>query len=41
MHEVLHFIGICPDSLSHLDLIDLITANHIQLTNLLQFLFKK
>lgn len=28
MHEVLHIIGICPDNMSHLDLIDLVVGNY-------------
>jgi hypothetical protein len=28
MHEVLHIIGLCPDSFAHFDLIDLIVANY-------------
>lgn len=28
MHEVMHIIGLCPDSLAHFDLTDLIVANH-------------
>ena len=32
MHEVLHTIGLCPDSFAHFDLIDLIVANYENLT---------
>ena len=28
MHEVLHIIGLCPDSMTHFDLLDLIVANN-------------
>lgn len=28
MHEVLHIIGICPDNVSHLDLIDIAVGNY-------------
>lgn len=28
MHEVLHIIGLCPDSVTHFDLIDLIVVNY-------------
>lgn len=28
MHEVLHIIGLCPDSMAHFDLLDLIVANN-------------
>jgi hypothetical protein len=27
MHELLHFIGFCPDSLSHFNLLNLTVAN--------------
>ena len=28
MHELIHIIGICPDNISHLDLIDLAVGNY-------------
>ena len=28
MHEVLHLIGLCPDNVSHIDLMDLIFTNY-------------
>ncbi len=28
MHEIFHIIGVCPDSLSHLDLLDLVMYNY-------------
>lgn len=28
MHELLHIIGLCPDNLGHLDLLDLVVANY-------------
>jgi len=28
MHEVLHVIGLCPDHFAHINLIDVIVANH-------------
>jgi hypothetical protein len=28
MHEILHIIGLCPDSFAHFDLSDLILANY-------------
>ena len=28
MHEIIHIIGLCPDSLLHIDLIDLMLANY-------------
>lgn len=27
MHELLHIIGLCPDSISHLDMIDFAVAS--------------
>jgi hypothetical protein len=35
MHEILHVIGLCPDSLSHLDLIDLFINQYVEIINLL------
>lgn len=32
MHEILHIIGLCPDSFSHMDLIDVFIANYENLT---------
>jgi hypothetical protein len=32
MHEVLHIIGLCPDSFTHIDLIDIFIANYENLT---------
>ena len=34
MHEVLHFIGLCPDHFAHINLIDVIVANYESLTHL-------
>lgn len=28
MHEALHIIGLCPDSMAHFDLLDLVVANN-------------
>ena len=28
MHEILHIIGLCPDSFAHPDLIDIFIANY-------------
>ena len=28
MHEILHIIGLCPDSFTHIDLIDIFIANY-------------
>ena len=32
MHEVLHVIGLCPDSFAHIDLIDVLVANYENIT---------
>lgn len=37
--EILHVIGLCPDSLSHIDLLDLVISNYqtaIDIFNLLK-----
>ena len=43
MHEVLHIIGLCPDSFAHIDLIDVIVANYENITyiNPIQILKKQ
>ena len=28
MHELIHIVGLCPDSLAHYDLIDFLVANY-------------
>jgi hypothetical protein len=28
MHEILHIIGICPDSLAHIDILDIFILNY-------------
>lgn len=28
MHEILHIIGLCPDAITHLDIIDIIAVNY-------------
>ncbi len=28
MHEIVHILGICPDSFSHLDMLDLVMYNY-------------
>ena len=28
MHEILHIIGLCPDSFMHIDLIDIFVASY-------------
>jgi hypothetical protein len=28
MHEMLHFIGLCPDAFSHTNLIEMVVTNH-------------
>ena len=33
MSEILHVIGLCPDSISHLDILDLIIANYQTITD--------
>lgn len=35
MHEFLHILGLCSDSFSHLDLIDVIIANYNQIQTLI------
>lgn len=32
MHEILHIIGLCPDSFAHMDLLDIVMANYQSLT---------
>jgi hypothetical protein len=37
MHEILHLIGLCPDSFAHYDLLDIVIPNYetiIQTINL-------
>jgi len=31
MSEILHLIGLCPDSLSHVDILDIVSTNWNQL----------
>ncbi len=35
MHEVLHFIGLCPDSFSHTNLIEMVITNYQTVIDLL------
>ena len=35
MHEVLHFIGLCPDSFSHTNLIEMVVTNYQTVIDLL------
>lgn len=35
MHEVLHFIGLCPDSFSHTNLIETVITNYQTVIDLL------
>lgn len=28
MHDIFHILGLCPDNLSHLDILDLIMYNY-------------
>lgn len=40
MQELLHIIGLCPDSISHVDVLDLIIANYqttIEIFNLFKY----
>lgn len=46
MHELIHIIGLCPDSLSHTDLLDLILAKYqispyININNYLKHVIKR
>ena len=34
MHEILHVIGLCPDSFMHIDLIDIFVANYDNLIHI-------
>jgi len=34
MHEILHIIGLCPDSFAHPDLIDIFIANYESIISL-------
>ena len=34
MHEILHLIGLCPDSFAHPDLLDIVFANYESLTHI-------
>ena len=35
MHEVFHFIGLCPDSFSHTNLIEVVVTNYQTVIDLL------
>jgi hypothetical protein len=35
MHELLHFIGICPDSFSHTNLIETVITNYQTINDLI------
>jgi hypothetical protein len=41
MHEFIHFIGICPDSLGHLDLLDIFISNYQDVINLINRTYNK
>lgn len=46
MHEVLHVIGLCPDSFAHFDLLDLLVANfesfpYIKLKSIKSYVIKR
>ena len=36
MSEVLHIIGVCPDSLSHMDLLDFVAYNYNETISVLR-----
>lgn len=39
MHEFLHIVGICPDSLSHLDVLDLVMYNYNGFVSVIKNIF--
>ncbi len=44
MEAILHFIGLCPDNISHFDLIDLCSVMQLQIShayNSINFIFNK
>jgi hypothetical protein len=46
MHEVLHVIGLCPDSFAHIDLLDILVANfeslpYIKLKSIKSYVIKR
>jgi len=41
MHELFHIIGLCPDNLAHLDVLDVLMSNYQEFTNILIRSFKK
>lgn len=40
MHEILHLIGLCPDSFAHLDLLDIIVPNYETIVQTINLKFK-
>jgi len=40
MHELLHFIGICPDSFTHTSLIEVVVTNYQTLNDLINLNLK-
>ncbi len=38
--ELLHFLGLCPDSLSHIDILDLVFVNYYENISLLKLYLK-
>ena len=40
MHEILHIIGLCPDSFSHTNLIEIVTTNYQTIQDLLNLKIK-
>ena len=46
MHEILHIIGLCPDTFAHTDLLDLVVANfeslpYIKLKSIKSYVIKR
>ena len=41
MHEILHFIGLCPDSLFHQDFLDIFILNYQEFINILNKGYEK
>lgn len=41
MNEVMHVLGICPDAVSHIDVIDLLTTNQTVVVQILNWFTKK
>ncbi len=41
IEHMLHFIGLCPDSLAHFDLLDFIAYNWTTVTDTVSYYYKK